>query len=465
MVGIESLSVYIPTYRLDRKEVFDAIGWIGRNFLPGEKAVANHDEDSITMAVTAAMECLKGSVDAVFFASITMPYKERQNAEIIATALDLDSGVVTADFTGSTKAVTTALISALNYVKAGKAEKVLVCASDCRLGKAGSYQEIAFGDGAAAVVVGKDKLATMDSYYSVSYDFMDNWRTDEEKLPHSWEDRWIREEGYTKFIAESISGLMEREGLKTEDITKVCYPCVYLRDHPKIALSVGFKLEQIQDPMFTVLGNTGNAYPLMLLAAALEVSNTGDKIVVASYGSGSDAILITSKNKVEFSRKLRRKKKMSYEKYIAYRNMIPIEKGLRGEEVAPTAISVLWRNRREILALVGSKCKECGVPQYPAQRVCVACGSQEMEPYRFADKKGKIFSFTEDHLAFSMNPPAIYGIIEFEGGGRYWFDITDCEAGELKVGMPVRMVFRRKDFDERRGIYNYFWKVAPEVEQ
>ena len=88
-----------------------------------------------------------------------------------------------------------------------------------------------------------------------------------------------------------------------------------------------------------------------------------------------------------------------------------------------------------------------------------------MEPYRFADKKGKIFSFTEDHLAFSMNPPAIYGIIEFEGGGRYWFDITDCEAGELKVGMPVRMVFRRKDFDERRGIYNYFWKVAPEVEQ
>jgi len=34
--------------------------------------------------------------------------------------------------------------------------------------------------------------------------------------------------------------------------------------------------------------------------------------------------------------------------------------------------------------------------------------------------------------------------------------MTDCEPGEVKIGMPVEMTFRR--FREARGFYNYFWK-------
>ena len=201
-----------------------------------------------------------------------------------------------------------------------------------------------------------------------------------------------------------------------------------------------------------------------MLAAALERVKKGSKIIVASYGNGSDAVLFTARENFPFSKSIGVSKKMSYRKYLAFRELLPVEKGMRGEDIAPTPVSVLWRNRREILALVGSKCRKCGTPQYPSQRVCVACRSQDLEPYRFADRRGRIFSLTEDYLAFSINPPAIYGIIDFEGGGRYWFDITDCELGELKVGMPVRMSFRRKDFDPRRRVYNYFWKAVPEVE-
>jgi uncharacterized OB-fold protein len=84
-----------------------------------------------------------------------------------------------------------------------------------------------------------------------------------------------------------------------------------------------------------------------------------------------------------------------------------------------------------------------------------------MEPYRFSDKKGSLFSYTEDNLAFSLNPPQIYGMVDFEGGGRYVFDITDGAAGSLKVGMPVEMTLRRKYADEVRGIYGYFWKAMP----
>ena len=294
MAGIESISTYLPASRLDRKEVFKAYGWVGSNYLPGERTVANYDEDSITMAVAAAMKCSK-DVDALFFASTTMPYKERQNASIIATALDLGPNVTTADFTGSTKAVTTALISALNYAKSGN--KVLVCASDCRLGKAGGLHEIAFGDGGAAAVVGEDRLASIDDSFSLSYDFMDSWRIDEARYDKAWEDRWVRDEGYKKFIGESISKLIEKNNLKTKDLAGVCYPCLYLRDHPKVGLSLGFTENQIQEHLFTTLGNTGNAYPLILLAASLESAAEGDRIIAASYGSGSDALLLTARGK------------------------------------------------------------------------------------------------------------------------------------------------------------------------
>ena len=84
-----------------------------------------------------------------------------------------------------------------------------------------------------------------------------------------------------------------------------------------------------------------------------------------------------------------------------------------------------------------------------------------MEDYKFSDKRGHLFTYTEDRLVFSLNPPQIYAMIDFEGGGRYWFDLTDCESGTLKVGMPVEMSFRRKFVDENRGIYAYHWKAMP----
>jgi len=81
--------------------------------------------------------------------------------------------------------------------------------------------------------------------------------------------------------------------------------------------------------------------------------------------------------------------------------------------------------------------------------------------YRFSDKKGTVFSFTVDHLAFTPNPPGIYAVIDFDGGGRFWFDVTDCDPESIEIGMPVEMSFRRRYVDEKGGIIGYFWKVVP----
>ena len=482
MVGITSYGAYIPRYRIDRGIIYKAMGWLNpATYMPGEKAVANFDEDSVSMGVAAGVDSLTGmdrkEIDALFFATTTSPYKERQSAEIIATAFDLRSDIRTADFTGSVKTGTTALLSAYDAVKAGSVKNVIVCTADCRIGKAGSAQEEIFGDGAASIMIGDSGvIASLEGSYSVSYDFVDHWRADGEIFDHQWEDRFIRDIGYSRFIIEAISGLAKRCKLDVKDIAKVAYPCLYAGDHRNIGKKLGLDPAQVQDPMVDKVGYTGTANPLMLLVGALEDAKAGDNIVVVSFGNGSDALLFKVTDKIEKVKGNRRgiKKHLatrrelrSYEKFISFRNAIPVEKGIRGETIATTALSELWRSRRQVLGLVGSRCKKCGTPQYPAQRVCVKpdCGAiDQMEDYPFADKKGRLFTYTGDMLAFSMNPPAIYGIVDFEGGGRFWFDMTDADQESVKMDMPIEMSFRKKYTDEKSGIHGYFWKAVPVID-
>ena len=477
MLGITSYGAYIPRYRMNHKTIHAAMGFLGAGPLPGEKAVANYDEDSITMAVAAGVDCLNGigkeKIDGLYFATTNQPYLLRQNSSIVAAALDLLPTIRSADFTGATKSGTTALLSACDAVKAEAANHILVCASDCRTGKPGSAQEHAYGDGAAALTIGDDNIiATLEGSYSLSYDFPDRWRANGEKFDHTWEDRFIRDEGYVKIILEAISGLAKKYSLTVKDLAKVIYYCPYAREHTAIAKQLGAEPNQIQSPMLDTVGDTGAAYPLMMLVAALEEAKPGDKILVASYGSGSNALLFQVTTEIDRMRGRKgiqtymasKKELLSYEKYLVFRNIIPMEVGIRGEIAAPTSMTMIWRERKAVAAFCGSKCKRCGTPQYPPQRICANpdCGAiDNTEEYCFSDKKGILFAYTGDNLAFSISPPAIYGIVDFEGGGRAWVDITDCELDSLKVGSPVEMTFRRKYVDEIRGIHSYFWKAMP----
>ena len=69
MAGIISFGAYVPFWRLNRNMISQK--------LKGEKPVASFDEDSITMAVAAGAECLKGinrqEIDGLFFVSTTAP--------------------------------------------------------------------------------------------------------------------------------------------------------------------------------------------------------------------------------------------------------------------------------------------------------------------------------------------------------------------------------------------------------
>ncbi|MDP3285439.1 MAG: short-chain dehydrogenase, partial [Desulfobacterales bacterium] len=229
MIGITSYGAYIPRLRLDRTAIFQAMGWFAPAIMmvaQGHRSMCNWDEDSITMAVAASRDCLLGKdkkeLDGLFLASTTLPFADRQNAGIVSTALNLKENILTSDFTSSQKAGTSALVAALEAVRGGGMKNILVTAADRRETKTAYFYEMWFGDGAASVAVGdKDVIAEFKGSYSVSYDFVDHHRGAFKKYDYVWEERWVRDEGYSKIIPEAVNGLMKKLGITIDQVDKL----------------------------------------------------------------------------------------------------------------------------------------------------------------------------------------------------------------------------------------------------
>ncbi|MFT7460670.1 MAG: hydroxymethylglutaryl-CoA synthase, partial [Planctomycetota bacterium] len=153
-IGIVSHGAYVPSLRLQRSAIAAGIAWAApgvKGLAKGERSVANWDEDSITMSVEAARDCLQGidrsKLTGVMLASTTLPFADRSNSGIAVDALNLNEHVMTQDLSGSRRAGTSALIQALNNVQANQSS--LVLSADCRETKPGSTQEMLYGHGAA----------------------------------------------------------------------------------------------------------------------------------------------------------------------------------------------------------------------------------------------------------------------------------------------------------------------------
>ncbi len=480
MVGIVSYGGYIPRRRLNRMAIMQEMGW----YIPalmmvagGERSMCNWDEDSLTMAVASARDCIAGfdksKIDGLSLATTTPSFSDRQNAGIVSAALNLRDDIATADFTSSLKSATTAVIAALESLKGGDRHHVLVAAADHRKTRSASFYEMWFGDGAASLLLGSEHvIAEYKGSYSLSVDFVDHYRGEGKEFDYTWEERWIRDEGYAKIIPQSIGGLLKKYGLGMKDISKVVYPCFITREHKGIAKKIGASKEQVIDNMHDVTGETGAAHPLVLLVSVLEQAKPGDRIVVASFGQGSDALLfqvtdnitkLAPRKGVKGSLE-NRKEETGYAKFLTFNGLIEAETGIRAEAETQTSLTTLWRNRKMILGLVGGKCKKCGTVQYPKTDVCVnpRCNAfHAQEDFEFSDKDAKVMSFTGDYLAVSVEPPSVYGMVQFDGGGRTLLDFTDCDLEGIQIGQTMKLSFRRKYYDKERGFVGYYWKAIP----
>ncbi|MGK2739742.1 hydroxymethylglutaryl-CoA synthase family protein [Tepidicaulis sp. LMO-SS28] len=478
--GLTAYGGYIPRLRLQRKSITTANAWVAPNLMgkgKGERSMCNWDEDALTMAVEAARDLLgpdddRSHIDTLYFGSTTMPFADRLNAGVISGALTLDRHVQAADIASSQRAGTSALLQALHAVKAGASKNALVVAADKRKARAVSAQELDFGDGAAALSVGTENvIATYLGGGALTVDFVDHFRGAGEEFDYNWEERWIRDEGYMKLVPQAVSEALSNAGLKAEEIDHFILPCTLAKAPQAVAKKLGIAPEKVRDTLAAQCGETGAAHSLVMLVHALQEAKPGDKILVAQFGAGADALIFQATDKIS-SVKAKgimgaladRQEETNYMKFLTFNGLVEWEKGMRAEQDKKTALTTLYRNEDMILGLVGGRCTETGVVQFPRARISVSPNNPAVdtqEPYKFAERKARILSWSADYLTFSMAPPNHYGMMDFEGGGRIYMDITDVAPGEVESGMEMRMVFRIKDVDEKRGFKRYFWKAVP----
>jgi len=480
MIGLSGFGGYIPRLRLSRKSIAEVNGWIQpgiKRLGKGERSICNWDEDSVTMAVEAARDCLDNQngkqLRAIYLGSTTLPFQDRQNSGVVAAALNLDEALSTIDITAAQTAGTSALVAALDAADGAKEGDILVLASDARRTRSAAQQEMTFGDGAAAFTVGsKDVVAELLGYHSVSIDFVDHYRGDNREYDYNWEERWIRDEGLLKIIPNAISEAFGKAGIAAEDVDVLIAPSTLRGVSAKIAKMVGVSEESLAESLDGVVGETGCAHPLVMLSHSLESALPGQVIVVASFGQGCDVLVFKTTDAIaSFKPSLgisgyisRRCEETNYNKFMAFNDLVLQEKGMRAELDNQTALTQLYRRRDMLLGLVGGECDVCGTHQFPRSRICVNPNCNAMntqKPFQFADIPSKIMTWSADHLTYCPDPPLHYGIIQFEGGGRFLANFTDVDVGNVEVGQDMRMMFRIKDYDDLRGFRRYFWKAAP----
>jgi 3-hydroxy-3-methylglutaryl CoA synthase len=462
-LGLLDVGGYVPRYRLSARTLAQVWGGGGS----GERAVANYDEDALTMACEAALAALgdrdRASVGACLLASTSAPYAEKSNATVLATVADLRSEVLTADVGGALRAGTTALRLALDSVRAASTAQALVVAADMRAAAPGGELEPVLGDGAAAALVGEgDVIAAFAGAFAVSHEFTDVWRPQGERYVQMLPDMtFIRSHGLDRHLAEAVDGVLAASGRKRDDVAKLVLYAPDARTHAALARVLRLERALPREPVIARAGNTGCASALLGLAAALEEARPREQILVVSYGNGAEALLFEATDALAGWRPRRPVAAQlgagvplaHYGKYLAFRRHVETET-IRAFTSVPTMV----REERQNFRLYGQKCAACGAVSYPRRHLCWQCSSDRLTEHRIS-RRGRVFTFTKDHLVPNPDPPTVMVSADLDGGGRFYAQLTDVDPETVTFEMPVELTFRR--IHEGDDIVSYFWKFRP----
>jgi hydroxymethylglutaryl-CoA synthase len=464
VAGILAYGAYVPPGRLDRLSIGATLGQpAGR----GTRSVASHDEDSTTLGVEAARVALRRAAAVapgrVVFSTATPTYVDRTNAAAIHAALNLDPGTAAYDFGGAPRSSIGALTTALDGT-----ETPLVVAADIRTGLPGSADEISGGDAGVAFLIGPGPaVAELVASAAVTAEFLDRWRVPGQRHSRLWEDRF-GQASYLPPAQQAVEHVLKSAGVAREDVAAVVVAGMHERARGAVAKSLG----ATASPVSETVGNPGTAQPGLLLAEALDNAKPGDVILVVTLAEGADALLLRATDAIEKSRTwpllaqtvTQGTREIPYPTFLTWRGMLDREPPRRPDPEPPSP-PVSARHAAWKFAFVAGACASCGTRHLPALQTCMSCGhAGDMEPVPLSDTNGSVVTYTVDRLTYSLSPPVIAVVIDFDGGGRFQTELTDSSADDVAIGDRVEMTFRRF-FQASNGIANYFWKARPVTEE
>lgn len=465
MTGILSYGAYLPYHRLKREAIGAALGSVAGG---GTRTVASFDEDATTMGAEAARVALRTIPDGVelgslIFATTSPAYLDKTNATAIHAALGLDASVSAVDALGAVRSGIGALRSAL---RGGEAS--LVVLSDLRTGLPGSSDERDGSDGAVALVIGDGPvIAEFLGGASATTEVLERWRSPGEASSRVWEERF-GEHAYVPLAEQAFTDAVKKTGITAGEIDHLVLTGTHGRTLRSVAQSTGVRPEAFLDDLSKSVGNTGTAHPGLLLAAALERAKLGETIALLVVADGAEVLIFRATDAIGAYQPVASVSSLvsagsddlDYQKYLSWRGLLRREPPRRPDPLSPEA-PPSFRYDTWKYAFTGTKCDECGAVHLPPQEVCASCRAiKRMTPVRMADAKARIATFTIDRLAFSENPPSVFVVLDFEGGGRFRCEMTDVDPSAVAIGDEVEMTFRRL-FKASNGVVNYFWKARP----
>jgi hydroxymethylglutaryl-CoA synthase len=461
---VKSVGTYLPLLRLDRKAAAAAMSWTGLGGLrTGRRAVAAWDEDALTMAVEAARGAAGKAVGTVIFASTSAPFRERLQAAILCEALGLQSQTSAADVAGSRRCA----VSALRQALLSGSNDTLVAASEKRPTSPGNALHLAWGDGAVAIVAGDEGVARLIGEATVSVDLVDIYASVEHPTPYQAEERFVRDEAVELALIPAISAACAKAAIEPSRIGFAAVHEPVSGAWKAAAARLGVKAVNSCDKISDAAGDLGSAHALFGLALVLEAAQVGDIVLVAGFGSGCDAILLevtASTGSTAASDALGEGIALAnFVRFLSLTGALDIDWGPRSEVEQKTAATVLSRIGREMHGFVGGRDARGNV-QFPKTLIPVSPagdGPEVLEDVRLADLPARIVSITADRLNFTVDPPFHFGLVQFDNGARVSMEFRDVEGPAPSVGDVVRMRFRIKSMDRKRGFRTYFWKAAP----
>lgn len=463
MRGIIGYGTYVPHHRLQRSAITATLGAGGGR---GARSVAGFDEDATSMAVEASRALMR-TVDitpsALTFVTSTPPYLDKTNANVIHAALRLPTSVFAADAGGAPRSLAHALQAAFDGRR-----PALVVSADVRTGRPSSADEANGGDAAVALMIGDDTDAPVIAEHlggaSSTAEFLERWRLPGWDHSRVWEDRF-GEHVYLPLVTDAADAAFKECGLEPADIDLVVVAGLQARAVRGAARAAGVGGSVMVDDLANTVGNTGTPQPAFLLASALDTAVPGTTIMVINLADGCDVTFLratdaiaeyapaqTVAHQIEAG-----DDSLDYAKFLTWRGFLDREPPRRPDPAAPAA-PPSYRSEDWKYAFVGSRDRTTGAVHLPPQRVSVKGGAvDDMELVPMADVLGTVATYTIDRLAYSLSPPTIAVVVDFDGGGR--FSCVLADADDVAIGDRVQMTFRR--INTANDVHNYFWKAKP----
>ena len=122
-----------------------------------------------------------------------------------------------------------------------------------------------------------------------------------------------------------------------------------------------------------------------------------------------------------------------------------------------------WRLRKQRYALAGEQCAHCKEYIFPPRDICPNCG-EKAGPVQPMSGKGEVYSFTVVHdppTGYAAQTPYAVALVKLTEGPLVTAQLTDVDASDIKIGMPVEMVTRRLRCDGEEGLIQYGYKFRP----